>query len=195
MFDTSLQLFSPRPVLDAIGMTRPIDRSKGDLCGSCRMSKCFAIGMQVELLRHGQTTTTTRTSKRRGRKTKIQLVDERATMMMKQWLLLMDLHRNYREVQQRMAVGTFIQQQNDLPVKMRFKVLPVKHFLDTNIEVASEYLFMSDPHLFMVSANDRSMLVWRTLPYIKTLTIWWLILFDDLATSPSISSVLCDDLW
>lgn len=159
-----------------------MNRINGYLCGSCRINKCFAIGMQVELLRNGQAKS--RILKKQDLKRRMLITDERVMMTTKQWSLLMSIKQNHAEVNQLLAVDKYIQKQNELPPKMRFKISSVQEFLTSNVYKASEHLFENSSQMRLLSVRDSLMLMQKTIGFIKNLNIWWLIYRSALVNYP-----------
>ncbi|UJR08996.1 hypothetical protein I4U23_013246 [Adineta vaga] len=158
------------------------------MCSSCRLAKCISNGMQIELFRpsaakshrtnrkfKSATSTIDITSKRTESNVPIQLPTlnllraDRSTLTYEQWTLLSNIIHCHDEYS-RFSIGEqFLQQQNKLPIKIRFKIETTKEFFKSCASGA-QLLFENIQDFVSLSSQDRSLLLRNTMKHIGGLT-------------------------
>ncbi|CAF2749071.1 unnamed protein product [Rotaria sp. Silwood2] len=159
-------------------------------CTYCRLHKCFTNGMQVEMIRGPfskrnktrkpnnivnsiQTTTTTvvaRLNQPEQFPTLNLLQSDQSTLTIDQWILLSNLSHCYDEYNGLLIGKNFMDQQNNLPLKFRFKSAPMIDFFHMELDQA-QLLYKNNRDFLHLYADDRSILLQKTFKYTSSISL------------------------
>ncbi|CAF1121944.1 unnamed protein product [Adineta steineri] len=170
-------------------------------CLPCRLAKCFANGMHTEMLRSCHSHNNTLTKKRKlidGTisiiSTPAQIINKKSppeqisTLSYDQWNLLSTLVYSFDEYSRYSLVEQFIEDQNTLPVKLRFKHSIVTDFF-TSIMSKIQLVYEKHRDILSLSHDDRSILFRKTVEYTSSISGIYVLrqtkLLDDFTFSKS----------
>ncbi|CAF1673202.1 unnamed protein product [Rotaria magnacalcarata] len=150
------------------------------ICSFCRLEKCFAMGMQRELIRGSRSTknrkknrpTTTRPLLvRQDKKEQPQqfptlnlLQSDVSTLNADQWNLLSNLIHCYDEHGGLPYAQHFIKEQNSLPLKCRFKCAAIGEFFRQMLH-EGQLIYEKNGDFLSLSSQDRSTLIHTTVKH------------------------------
>ncbi|CAF4430682.1 unnamed protein product [Rotaria socialis] len=175
------------------------------ICSCCRLKKCFARGMQIELFRPSRST-----QKRTNRKKKeivepmteksnalvmlpsrnqppqlptlTLLRSDTSTLSIGQWNLLSNLIHCYDEHGGFLVAERFTSAQNALPPKARYKYASLSA-LYSSLMTGSQQLFEKNADFKALSVHDRSHLIHGRLKYLGGIGVCFILshikLFDN----------------
>ncbi|CAF3206419.1 unnamed protein product [Rotaria socialis] len=152
------------------------------ICSFCRLEKCFAMGMQKELIRGSRSTknrkrdrpTTTRLLLvRQDKKEQSQqfstlnlLQSDVSTLNVDQWNLLSNLIHCYDEHSGLPYAQHFINEQNSLPLKCRFKCAAIGEFI-RQILHEGQLIYEKNGDFLSLCSQDRSTLIHTTVKHMS----------------------------
>ncbi|CAF2909536.1 unnamed protein product [Rotaria sp. Silwood2] len=184
-----------------------ITMSNRQTCASCRLAKCFINGMCIEMIRSSRCKKNKRNEKRKLIIHSIPLTSttlitpnkkypfdqiptlnllklDQSTLSTDQWNLVSNLVHCFDENSGYAFVERFIEEQNRLPLKLRFKYSSVNHFI-TSMMGKVQLVFERNRDFLSLSQHDRTILLESTVEYTATIGGMFLLrqarLLDDLA--------------
>ncbi|CAF1008314.1 unnamed protein product [Rotaria sordida] len=154
------------------------------ICASCRLEKCFKNGMCIEMIRPS------RCEKNRKRKlivdsnqsistmseivnkkhksehipTSSSLESDQSILNLNQWNLIANLVHCFDQHSGYVFVEHFLEEQNRLPVKLRFKYPSVCNFF-TSMKRKIQFIFERNVDFLSLSHYDRTILLRTTVEY------------------------------
>ncbi|CAF1092657.1 unnamed protein product [Rotaria sp. Silwood1] len=176
-------------------------------CASCRLRKCLINGMRIEMIRSSRCKKNKRNEKRKLIINSIPLTSttsvtpdkkypfdqaptlnllkfDQATLSMDQWNLLSNLVHRFDENSGYAFVERFLEEQNRLPLKLRFKHSSVQHFFISLLSKV-QLVFEKNRDCLLLSQHDRTILLESTVEYTATIGGMFLLcqarLLDDLS--------------
>ncbi|CAF3334925.1 unnamed protein product [Rotaria sp. Silwood2] len=150
------------------------------VCSSCRLRKCFTKGMQINMVRLPF-------SKRNRRKKKITeivnptettctvfsivniLRSDQSTLTVEQWDLLSNLSHCYDEYSGLSLGERFMNEQNSLPPKIRFKSEVLIKYFSVSFE-GTQLLYKNNQDFLSLSLDDRFTLLNSTMEHTASLS-------------------------
>ena len=149
-----------------IGLSRRV-------CAACRLEKCLAMGMRVDMIRGFRSR---KNKKRKPRKHPENIRNwslvqsDRCDFSETQWTLLSNLLNCYDEHSGFVDAQRFVAEQNNLPVKFRYKAGPVGDFL-TSILNRAQGLFEKNRDFHSLCLGDQSILLRTATMHVASLSV------------------------
>ncbi|UJR07777.1 hypothetical protein I4U23_012060 [Adineta vaga] len=165
------------------------------ICSACRLTKCFTIGMKVELLRGS------RSRKNRKRKTGIiqeqleqsstinLLKTDQTILTIEQWNMLSHVCDLFNEKEQLFLVNEYLSKQNNLPLKLRFKYGSIQELV-LLLMTRSQTFFEKNSNFLSLCTHDRTILLHRLTKYIAFITFSFIEQITHLIDDPSLYKLL-----
>ncbi|CAF3892469.1 unnamed protein product [Rotaria sordida] len=182
-----------------------IDMNNRHTCASCRLRKCFINGMCSEMIRSSQCKKNKRNKKRKliidsipltsttsvtlNKKCQLDQIPtlnllkfDQSILSIDQWNLLSNLLNCFDENNGYEYVEDFLEKQNRLPLKLRFKYSSVNYFFILMMSKVQR-VFEKNRDSLLLSQHDRTILLENTIEYTATIGGMFLLrqarLFDD----------------
>ncbi|UJR17333.1 hypothetical protein I4U23_004228 [Adineta vaga] len=144
------------------------------VCSACRLKKCFASGMKIDLLR-GPISTVIRKNTQKKMTSGINQVhqfptinllrSDQSTMTVDQWNLLSNLLHCYDEHSGFLVADRYVRDQNVLPIKSRYKVNSLNDLFGSMM-AGAQLLFEKNADFLSLSPHDQSILLHGRLKYV-----------------------------
>ncbi|UJR23911.1 hypothetical protein I4U23_026883 [Adineta vaga] len=161
-----------------------INLNNRHICSPCRLTKCFAIGMNREMIRsslsqnrkgksinHINITSPISSSKKQPYEqipTLNLLQSDQSILSIEQWNLLSNLIHSFDQYSGYSYVLNFIQEQNTLPLKLRYRYSAVSEFF-TSMMNQIQCVFEKNRDFLSLSTNDRTILLRITAEYTSSI--------------------------
>ncbi|CAF3625536.1 unnamed protein product [Rotaria sp. Silwood1] len=133
------------------------------ICSSCRLAKCFASGMQVEMFRSSRTSLIQN-----------QLQSNLLRLSIHDWNLLSKITYCYDENSGFSLAKCFLQEHHNLHPKMRYKLGRLNELFLSFIGRA-QLFFQNNSHFNSLCSHDRSLLLNNTMKYVGGLGACFII--------------------
>ncbi|CAF1347160.1 unnamed protein product [Adineta steineri] len=166
-----------------------INLNNRHVCSYCRLQKCFTSGMEAEKIRRSLSNKRKRKREKNvnedlAERNSMALVrlneskqfptlnllrSDQSTLTADQWNLLSNLTNCYNENGRTTAGQRYMQTQNSLPIKLRFKATPLIQFIQASLDDI-DMLYNKNQDFLSLSANDRSVLLHMTLKHTASLS-------------------------
>jgi len=146
------------------------------ICSYCRLVKCFASGMQIEMFRPPRSTTSKKSQKRKTSTALVRLNEpaqlptlsllrsDQSSLTINQWDLLSNLSHCYDEYSGLSMAERYMHEQNILPLKLRFKIASVINLYHMSLD-KNQLLYTNNRDFLSLSPDDRSTLLHGTFEY------------------------------
>ncbi|CAF1057033.1 unnamed protein product [Adineta steineri] len=159
------------------------------ICSYCRLKKCFSSGMQVDMFRssYSKQHKTIRTNEESKNSIETQstalvrfrqpeqfptlnlLQSDQSTLTVEQWNHLSNLSHCYDEHSGISSAVHYMEEQNNLPIKFRFKCEPLKKFISGLMDRA-QLLYKNNQDFLSLIDDDRSILLHNTIKHVRGLS-------------------------
>ncbi|UJR08633.1 hypothetical protein I4U23_012892 [Adineta vaga] len=154
-----------------------IDFNSRRTCSYCRLVKCFANGMSIDMIRAPQTAKHNKDENKTSTSTALVRINEPpliptlnllradlSTLSVDQWNQISNIVHSFDEYSGLPFIQNFMDEQNALPPKFRFKYTSVNNFytlMMTNVQLS----FEKNRDLLSISIHDRNTLLRHTVEY------------------------------
>ncbi|CAF1189625.1 unnamed protein product [Adineta steineri] len=175
------------------------------ICSSCRLTKCFASGMKIELIRGSRSKKNSKKRQKKNTITKFNLPTindqlqksstfnllqfDQSILTIEQWNILSYLFNCFDEQKQFLLINQFISEQNSLPYKFRFKCGSVRQLISL-LTSKTQSLFEKNHDFYSLCTRDRSILLHRIMKYIAVINLSYIVQQTHIINYPSFNKIL-----